>query len=125
MISSGTLVDQSALSQSRREPILVIYERPASRAMQSCTKASTRERELLQIRVVSSAGFDPWFLEVAIRQGKRHGLASLLRVVLMVTGAGSMLSACNTAAGKGQDVPTVGNAVTSGATQRRRATGLP
>ena len=58
-------------------------------------------------------------------QGKRHGLAALLLVVLMVTGAGSMLSACNTVAGAGQDVSTVGNAVTSGATQTRRATGLP
>jgi predicted small secreted protein len=46
-------------------------------------------------------------------------------VVLMLTGGASILSACNTVAGAGQDVSTVGNAVTSGAEQTRRATGLP
>jgi predicted small secreted protein len=46
-------------------------------------------------------------------------------MVLVMMGAGSMLSACNTVAGAGQDVSTVGNAVTSGAQQTRRATGLP
>jgi predicted small secreted protein len=62
-----------------------------------------------------------------MRRGKQHGLASLLLVVLMLmlTGAGSILSACGTVAGAGQDVSTVGNAVTSGAQQTRRATGLP
>ena len=56
---------------------------------------------------------------------RKHGLASLFLVILMVTGAGSILSACSTVAGAGQDVSTVGNAVTSGAEQTRRATGLP
>jgi len=52
-------------------------------------------------------------------------LAALLLVILMLTGAGSILSACGTIAGAGQDVSTVGNAVTTGAEQTRRATGLP
>jgi len=56
---------------------------------------------------------------------KHRGLAGLLLVILMLMGAGSILSACNTVAGAGQDVSTVGNAVSSGAQQTRRATGLP
>jgi predicted small secreted protein len=56
---------------------------------------------------------------------KHRGLAGLLLFILMLTGAGSILSACNTVAGAGQDVSTVGNAVSSGAQQTRRATGLP
>jgi predicted small secreted protein len=60
-----------------------------------------------------------------MRHERQHGVAGLLLVVLMLTGAGSILSACNTVAGAGQDVSTVGNAVTSGAEQTRRATGLP
>jgi predicted small secreted protein len=52
-------------------------------------------------------------------------LAGLLLALLMLTGAGSMLSACGTVAGAGQDVSTVGKAVTTGAEQTRRATGLP
>jgi predicted small secreted protein len=84
---------------------------------------TTPARELLQIRAVCSIGFDQWFLEVPMR--KQQGLAGLLLVVLMLMGAGSILSACGTVAGAGQDVSTVGNAVTSGAEQTRRATGLP
>jgi predicted small secreted protein len=84
---------------------------------------TTPARELLQIRAVCPIGFDQWFLEVPMR--KQQGLAGLLLVVLMLTGAGSILSACGTVAGAGQDVSTVGNAVTSGAEQTRRATGLP
>jgi predicted small secreted protein len=60
-----------------------------------------------------------------MRHGKRYGLAGLLLLALMLTGGGSLLSACSTVAGAGQDVSTVGNAVTSGANQTRRATGLP
>ena len=60
-----------------------------------------------------------------MRCRKQYGLAGLLLVVLMLAGAGSLLSACSTVAGAGQDVSTVGNAVTSGANQTRRATGLP
>ena len=84
---------------------------------------TTPAQELLQIRAVCSIGFDQWFLEVPMR--KQQGLAGLLLVVLMLTGAGSILSACGTVAGAGHDVSTVGNAVTSGAEQTRRATGLP
>jgi predicted small secreted protein len=79
----------------------------------------------LQIRIVSLSDFDQRFLEVQMRQGKQQGLAGLLLMLLILTGAASILSACNTVAGAGQDVSTVGNAVTSGATQTRRATGLP
>jgi predicted small secreted protein len=60
-----------------------------------------------------------------MKHGKHYGLVGLLLVVLMLTGAGTILSACNTVAGAGQDVSTVGNAVTSGAQQTKRATGLP
>jgi predicted small secreted protein len=60
-----------------------------------------------------------------MKRGKQQGLAGLFLAVLILTGAGSVLSACNTVAGAGQDVSTVGNAVTSGAQQTRRATGLP
>jgi predicted small secreted protein len=81
--------------------------------------------EPLQIRFVSLIGFDQWFLEVSMSHAKHRGLAGLLLVILMLTGAGSILSACNTVAGAGQDVSTVGNAVSSGAQQTRRATGLP
>jgi predicted small secreted protein len=79
----------------------------------------------LQIRIVSLRDFDWRFLEVQMRHGKQQGLAGLLLMLLILTGAASILSACNTVAGAGQDVSTVGNAVTSGATQTRRATGLP
>jgi predicted small secreted protein len=60
-----------------------------------------------------------------MKRGKQQGLAGLFLAVLILSGAGSVLSACNTVAGAGQDVSTVGNAVTSGAQQTRRATGLP
>ena len=56
---------------------------------------------------------------------KQQGLAGLLLMLLILTGASSMLSACNTVAGAGQDVSKVGSAVSSGAQQTRRATGLP
>ena len=60
-----------------------------------------------------------------MRHEQRQRLAGLLLVFLMLTGAGSMLSACSTVAGAGEDVSTVGNAVSTGANQTRRATGLP
>ena len=60
-----------------------------------------------------------------MRYGKQQRLAGLLLVFLMPTGAGSMLSACGTVAGAGQDVSTIGNAVTTGAQQTKKATGLP
>ena len=60
-----------------------------------------------------------------MRHRKQPGLAGLLLMLLILTGASSMLSACSTVAGAGQDVSTIGNTVTSGAEQTRRATGLP
>jgi predicted small secreted protein len=125
----GRLADQRTLSlRAEQKPSFAIYERLSSRARQRCDrkeiKGSTPARELLQIRAVCSIGFDQWFLEVLMRN-RKHGLASLLLVIMMLTGAGSILSACGTVAGAGQDVSTVGNAVTSGADQTRRATGLP
>jgi len=69
--------------------------------------------------------FECRFVEDPMRHGKRYGAAGMLLAVLMVIGAGSLLSACNTVAGAGQDVSAVGNTVTSGAQQTRRATGLP
>ena len=60
-----------------------------------------------------------------MRNEKQQRLAGFLLMLLILTGASSMLSACSTVAGAGQDVSTVGNAVTTGAEQTRRATGLP
>ena len=60
-----------------------------------------------------------------MRNEKQQGLAGFLLMLLILTGASSMLSACSTVAGAGQDVSAVGNAVTTGAEQTRRATGLP
>jgi predicted small secreted protein len=63
--------------------------------------------------------------EVPMRFGKRCGFAGIALSVLMLIGGGSLLSACNTVAGAGQDVSTVGKTVTSGAEQTKRATGIP
>ena len=60
-----------------------------------------------------------------MRHGKRYGAAGLFLAALMLIGVGSLMSACNTVAGAGQDVSTIGNTVTSGAEQTRRATGIP
>ena len=60
-----------------------------------------------------------------MRHGKRYGAAGLILAALMLIGVGSLMSACNTVAGAGQDVSTIGNTVTSGAEQTRRATGIP
>jgi len=60
-----------------------------------------------------------------MRNEKQQGLAGFLLMLLILTGASSMLWACSKVAGAGQDVSTVGNAVTTGAEQTRRATGLP
>jgi predicted small secreted protein len=49
----------------------------------------------------------------------------LLLAALMLLGMGSLLSACNTVAGAGQDVSAIGHTVTGGATQTQRATGAP
>jgi predicted small secreted protein len=60
-----------------------------------------------------------------MKHGKRYGLAGMFFAVLLLLGAGSLLSACNTVAGAGQDVSAIGNTVTSGAVQTKRATGAP
>ena len=60
-----------------------------------------------------------------MRRGKQYGLAGLFLMIPTLLGGSAILAACNTVAGAGQDVSTVGNAVTSGAEQTRRATGLP
>jgi predicted small secreted protein len=60
-----------------------------------------------------------------MRHGKRYRAAGLFLAALMLMSVGSLLSACNTVAGAGQDVSTIGNTVTSGAEQTRRATGIP
>ncbi len=49
----------------------------------------------------------------------------LMLAALMLLGMGSLLSACNTVAGAGQDVSAIGHTVTGGATQTQRATGAP
>ena len=55
----------------------------------------------------------------------RNRTAGLLLVALVLLGVGSMLSACNTVAGAGQDVSAIGHTVTGGANQTQRATGAP
>jgi predicted small secreted protein len=65
------------------------------------------------------------FMEVPMRHGKRYGAAGFLVAMALLMSAGTLLSACNTVAGAGQDVSAVGNTVTSGAVQTKRATGAP
>lgn len=65
------------------------------------------------------------FLEVEMRQHKRYGAVGLFLGALMLLGMGSLLSACGTVAGAGQDVSAIGNTVTGGANQTQRATGAP
>ncbi len=60
-------------------------------------------------------------LEVPMNYARRWGAVGLLIATMMLGAAGSMLSACNTVAGAGQDVSAVGNTVTTGATQTKRA----
>jgi len=50
---------------------------------------------------------------------------SLFLAIFAVLGGGMLLSACGTVAGAGQDVSAIGNTVTGGAEQTRRATGMP
>lgn len=60
-----------------------------------------------------------------MRQRRRRGAVGLVLGALMLLGMGSVLSACNTVAGAGQDVSAIGNTVTGGAAQTQRATGAP
>jgi predicted small secreted protein len=58
-------------------------------------------------------------------RNKSSAVAGIFLAIFMLTGIGSLLSACNTVAGAGQDVSTIGRTVTTGAEQTRRATGVP
>jgi entericidin A len=60
-----------------------------------------------------------------MKSERRNGTAGLLLAALVLIGTGSLLSACNTVAGAGQDVSAIGRTVTSGASQTQRATGVP
>ena len=51
--------------------------------------------------------------------------AGTFLAILMLMGTGSLLAACNTVAGAGQDVSTIGRTVTTGAEQTKKATGVP
>ena len=60
-----------------------------------------------------------------MRDRGRYAKAGMFLAILMLMGGGSLLSACNTVAGAGQDVSAVGRTVTTGAEQTKRATGVP
>jgi predicted small secreted protein len=47
----------------------------------------------------------------------RKTLAILILNLLLLSGAATLLSACNTTAGVGEDISASGNAITSGADQ--------
>jgi len=54
-----------------------------------------------------------------------YGVPGIFLAILLLSGMGSLLAACNTVAGAGQDVSTIGRTVTTGAEQTKRATGVP
>jgi predicted small secreted protein len=56
---------------------------------------------------------------------RSYGVPGIFLAILMLSGMGSLLAACNTVAGAGQDVSTIGRTVTTGAEQTKRATGVP
>jgi len=60
-----------------------------------------------------------------MRLERRYRAAGLFLAALMLLGMGSLLSACGTVAGAGQDVSAIGNTVTGGAVQTQRQTGAP
>jgi predicted small secreted protein len=64
-------------------------------------------------------------MEALMRREKCWAAAGLLLAAMILTGVGSLLSACNTVSGAGQDVSAVGRTVTTGAEQTKRATGIP
>ena len=83
-------------------------------------RSGTRKR-LVSFRF----GVRPVVSEVQTKSEKRNGTAGLVLAALVLMGMGSLLSACNTVAGAGQDVSAIGHTVTSGASQTQRATGVP
>jgi len=60
-----------------------------------------------------------------MKHRRRYEAAGLFLAVVFIVGLSSLLAACNTVAGAGQDVSTIGNAVSSGAEQTKKATGIP
>ena len=82
-------------------------------------------RNPIASRIVSDSGFDLWFRRFIMKSETRNRTAKLLLAALVLMGMGSLLSACNTVAGAGQDVSAIGHTVTSGASQTQRATGVP
>jgi entericidin B len=51
----------------------------------------------------------------------RRPLAAAMVTALMLAGAASMLGACNTMAGAGQDISATGHAITGGAEKTKQA----
>lgn len=49
----------------------------------------------------------------------RRSLAMILLNLVLLSGAATLLSACNTTAGVGEDVSATGNAITRGAEQSK------
>ncbi len=49
----------------------------------------------------------------------RSSLAKLFLALFLLTGAGTMLSACNTTAGVGRDLQSAGQAITNGAEENK------
>ena len=64
-------------------------------------------------------------VEDPMRRGNRYGTIGMSVAVLLLMGLSPLVSACNTVAGAGQDVSAIGNTVTSGAVQTKKATGAP
>jgi predicted small secreted protein len=54
-----------------------------------------------------------------------YGVPGIFLAIFVLSGVRSLLAACNTVAGAGQDVSTIGRTVTTGAEQTKRATGVP
>jgi predicted small secreted protein len=88
-------------------------------------KTRTLFRNFDGAELVPNLRFDRWFSEVQMKSEKRNGAANMLLAALLLLGMGSLLSACNTVAGAGQDVSAIGHTVTNGASQTQRATGVP
>ncbi len=60
-----------------------------------------------------------------MRVTTRSTATGLCLGLFVLLAMGSLLSACGTVAGAGQDVSAIGHTVTTGATQTQRATGAP
>jgi len=80
---------------------------------------------LRQDSVVFLIGFDHRFSGGCHEEWETLWGHRLFLAVLMLMGAGSLLSACDTVAGAGQDISWFGNAVTGDAVQTERAAPPP